>query len=745
MTLPVLAAACALSAGASAADRISTAGGRLALVVEPENPGFISSLEVGAASMPLDATSWYRDDEAWHRLEPVSAVAAGSSAALARDGVRGAWRVTAEADRFRIELSMDPGGARVRAGRLLLFRFPEGARFFVPYRREETGVVRTLPIERRTGLERLGNRPLPKAAVGWLAALGPDGAGFLLLSERGDERPLDFGNDERGDFVTVPLDLEHPSRTVRLVPFDGGIPELTARVTELAPPMPLRGRATFVAAGAGLEVFSAPIGERLAGEETARTAPPVGEVRLRANPAERVAVQLGIRGGVAGANLALEEGSGARVDGARLFEARPRKIEIASTMHGTAGDVPDDLVRTSRIRLAAERSTVVVVEFAVPATAVQGELRSVLRIDVGPASLRIPIVLEVAGEPLPDPPSFPAIAPAWPRVVLDATAPKLSVDVLSSILDEMRGARLSQGSPAKSAIAEFDCDGRLAAIDFGPFDRALPALERTTPGPALLLRDFRIGVSHELVATPFGPPEEAGTPIWWHRVESFAEAFAAHLRELGLLERVVLQLFDEPWSSDLPLLVELSARLRSIAPDWRPVVFGDPGARFRSAFDLVVLPEEHSAEVGDFWLLNPRGFELDADPFLVSSLGWRLFAERASGMLQWTSTAWVEETGNEDRWDANREASWFSFDAAGLHPTLRLLRFRESLADLERLRRLEKMAGGDPAAAAFLDRVRKLFPRGAAHDPGVDLEPLRAELRRLLERSGDGRAGSRAR
>jgi len=249
-----------------------------------------------------------------------------------------------------------------------------------------------------------------------------------------------------------------------------------------------------------------------------------------------------------------------------------------------------------------------------------------------------------------------------------------------------------------------------------------------TKAPHLVCRAFNIGAGHKLMWTPFGEPQDILTPLWRARYRKLAKLLGDFLREQGWQNRVIFELFDEPYDKHIPILAECIKMLREEFPEIRvtyAAMWYDP--RLYGLVNVWLtgggyshIPAQRRRAAGDTIWFGNNG-EASVDRLAAHfRLTWpRYWLDGIAGSFHWT-VGECNDWYRRGRWGRNRIATWLLPGEDGPINTIRWELTREGLEDIEYLWLLDhaiqnaKAKGAVATAEAgesALNRVRELVIR----------------------------------
>jgi hypothetical protein len=212
----------------------------------------------------------------------------------------------------------------------------------------------------------------------------------------------------------------------------------------------------------------------------------------------------------------------------------------------------------------------------------------------------------------------------------------------------------------------------------------------------------------------FGEAKDVMTPLWKKKMVSFAKDFRKHLQELKISDRVIMDLFDEPYEDSFEAINETVRLLREVAPEWRYTYAGS----FRQENNGFVnfwntgcaTPRRHIAMIkakgGQYSYYNPPVYQDNHELVKVRAFYNYLWNEKVNYIYQWVINCWAE-SGNTG-WDASRGASWVVPSPKGPLSTLRMENTREGIEDYEYCVKLER------ECARLSKKAPKLVSEGKA-------------------------------
>ena len=242
----------------------------------------------------------------------------------------------------------------------------------------------------------------------------------------------------------------------------------------------------------------------------------------------------------------------------------------------------------------------------------------------------------------------------------------------------------------------FDAEGNLVKADYAAFDKSVKRYTEEFKQPLLITRSFMLGYGHELRKNLFGEAKDILTPLWKKKVLSFAKDFRKHLQELKINDRIIMDLFDEPYDDSFKALRATVALLRSVAPEWRFTYAGNYAPALKDVINFWNMGSNASARElaairaagSEYSFYNPPGYRDNGE--LAKIRGYYTWLRRAKVIYvyQWVINCWGE-AGNRG-WDDFRCASWVVPSPKGPLSTLRMENTREGIEDYEYGLLLEK-------------------------------------------------------
>ena len=263
----------------------------------------------------------------------------------------------------------------------------------------------------------------------------------------------------------------------------------------------------------------------------------------------------------------------------------------------------------------------------------------------------------------------------------------------------------------------FDKEGNLVKADYTNFDKSVETYTKLYKQPLMIARCFMLGYGHVPRKNLFGEAKDILTPLWKKKVLSFAKDFRQHLQALKISDRVIMDLFDEPYEASYAMINETVKLLRSVAPEWRFTYAGNFRPEINGYIDFWndggTISLRNAAMIkakgGEYSYYNPPVYGDNGELVKVRGYYNYLWREKVRYVYQWVINCWAE-SGNRG-WDNNRCASWVVPSPKGPLSTLRMENTREGIEDYEYWTLLEKesarIARKAPALAAESKEVLK--------------------------------------
>lgn len=428
---------------------------------------------------------------------------------------------------------------------------------------------------------------------------------------------------------------------------------------------------------------------------------------------------------------------------------------------GWSGRTPDALIDRRWFTCRPNANTVLWVTLKIPADAAAGEYAGAIQVYHGMGRRRavkatVPIELRVFDFTMPEERHFTAWLPFNSRRGIDLLYKGQDTTAIyeryrSSTREHRAGFRFVYPSVRfKEGSAEID---RLS-LDY--FEAQLREHFEVVKMPAVDARSFNIGAGHKLLKTYFGEPSEVLKPLWRARYRKLAEVLREFLTERGWQDRVIFELYDEPYTQDIPVIAECVKILRDAFPEIRvtyaamwfdPRLYGLVNV-WMTGGGYAHLPAQRRRAAGDIiWFGNNRFANVDCLAAQFRLTWWRYWVDGIAGCNHWTIGECPDWRG-KGRWGRNRVASWILPGEDGPIDTVRWELTREGLEDYEYLWLLEQAVkeaktrrGGEATVAEaqrLLKEVGKLVVREGRFlsynpDPML-LHELRASIGVQIER-----------
>ena len=415
-----------------------------------------------------------------------------------------------------------------------------------------------------------------------------------------------------------------------------------------------------------------------------------GSVELSAARAEGEGFQLALR------SAAGIEGVTWQVTGIP-FETRvfPVGLTRREYFRGICGDHPDVLLEETSLDLAPGTTRSLYVKVSVPENGKPGVYRGKVTLSAqGKALCSVPVTLTVRDFSIEKRTLTAAWDSWWRKFGFSKDrntylAERAKIEKMA--VDARGGGRWLD--PVK---VTFDAEGNLVKADYSAFDKSVKRYTQEFKQPLLITRSFMLGYGHQLRKNLFGEAKDILTPLWKKKVVSFAKDFRKHLQELKINDRIIMDLFDEPYDDSFKALRETVALLRSVAPEWRFTYAGNYAPALKDVINFWNVgcnaPERELAAIraagSECSFYNPPGYGDNGE--LTKIRGYYTWLRRAKVIYvyQWVINCWGE-VGNRG-WDDFRCASWVVPSPKGPLSTLRMENTREGIEDYEYGLLLEK-------------------------------------------------------
>ena len=423
-------------------------------------------------------------------------------------------------------------------------------------------------------------------------------------------------------------------------------------------------------------------------------------------------------------------------------EAFPVQLTERKSFKGIVGSHPDVLLEEKSFSLAPEKTAALYVKCSIPENAKAGVYTGNIKLfSNGKFFAAVPVKVTVRDFSIAER-TLTAAHDFWWRPHGFTSKVKYKEEfakIEKMVIDARGGGRWL--APVK---VNFDKEGNLIKADYREFDKSVERYTKLYRQPLLVARCFMLGFGHAPRKNLFGEAKEILTPLWKKKMLNFARDFRKHLNELKISDRVIMDLFDEPYEDSYNMFNETIKLLRSVAPEWRFTYAGN----FRPELNgYVNFWNEGStiscrsaalikAKGGEYSFYNPPVYHDNGELVKVRGYYNYLWREKVRYIYQWVINCWAE-SGNRG-WDNNRCASWVVPSPKGPLSTLRMENTREGIEDYEywvklekECRRLEKKAPRLSAEGRkLLKRAEKLTGRSFDDNDRVMLsnDPLKYEM-----------------
>ena len=375
-------------------------------------------------------------------------------------------------------------------------------------------------------------------------------------------------------------------------------------------------------------------------------------------------------------------------------EVFPVALTARDGMRGIKGEHPDVLLEEKSLTLQPGRTAVLYVKFSIPETAKAGVFTGTLKINSGKKVLAaLPVKVTVRDFSIAER-TLTAAHDFWWRPHGFTSRAKYREEfakIEKMVIDARGGGRWL--SPVK---VTFDAEGNLVKADYTEFDKSVEVFTKVYKQPILITRSFMLGFGHIPRKNLFGEAKDILTPVWKKKVLSFAKNFRAHLQELKISDRIIMDLFDEPYEASFSMINETVKLLRTVAPEWRFTYAGNFHPEMNGYVNFWnegSTISRRSAELikskgGEYSFYNPPVYHDNGELVKVRGYYNYLWREKVRYIYQWVINCW-SESGNRG-WDNNRCASWVVPSPKGPLSTLRMENTREGIEDYEYCVKLEK-------------------------------------------------------
>jgi hypothetical protein len=412
---------------------------------------------------------------------------------------------------------------------------------------------------------------------------------------------------------------------------------------------------------------------------------------------------------------------------------------------------PDPLLEARSVPGKTGVNRPLLVTVSVPRNKPAGVYTGQIRIQADGASVNIPLSVEVLPFNLPKKPSLWVTNWFGPHVIaLAHQVPQYSEPfwkLLEAYAREMSAHRQNVIEVEPSLVQVFiESEGQLS-FDFSIFDRWVDIFTRA--GVAERLEIMHLAGRSGDVNSPFVVHRRLATvrktgEMQEIQLEQFLPALVKHLREKGWLKKSLLHIADEPWLSNLDSYLEISRRVRKIAPElpqidalqipkglpgdlqvWVPMLdyFNENYAAFHTA------QAKGECELWTYTCMLPQGKYpnrmIDYPLIKTRLLHWINFLYGATGYLHWGLNWWNEgvDIGQAkmpvgDAWDEALDLTRSGLppgDAFIIYPgtngprsSLRYEAMRDGLEDYEYFKLLAQKRGDNYAKAICRQMVRAI-------------------------------------
>jgi len=387
---------------------------------------------------------------------------------------------------------------------------------------------------------------------------------------------------------------------------------------------------------------------------------------------------------------------------------------------GIVGEHPDVLLEQAAIDCAADRTQNFYIKYKVPENAKPGVYNGTVKVlSNGKELAAVPVKLTVRNFSIAEH-TLTAAFDFWWRQYGYKNYKADRAKIEKMVIEARGGGRWLE--PVK---VKFDAEGNLVSADYTAFDKSVELYTKVYRQPILIARCFMLGYGHELRDNLFGKKAEILTPLWKKKVLNFAQDFRKHVQKLQISDRIVLDLFDEPYEDTYSAINEMVALLRSVAPEWRFTYAGNMAQLVRKSINFWNTGNDlglreismMKADKAQYSVYNPPNYGDNAELVKVRGFYNYLWHEDINYVYQWVINCWSDQ-GNGG-WDHFRCASWVVSSPDGPLSTLRMENTRDGIEDYEYCRLLEKeikrLETKAPELAArgraVLEKARKLTGR----------------------------------
>lgn len=324
-----------------------------------------------------------------------------------------------------------------------------------------------------------------------------------------------------------------------------------------------------------------------------------------------------------------------------------------------------------------------------------------LKIDGQELSEKIPYELEVFKFTLPDTRSFKTAYYVHPRSLVFS---KAAQDLVKSWGFSICRLNLD-GQIIWGPSREITEDKQLK-LDWEKFDRACELAFRQDKMTVVISSTFQLGSHDKLVNKMCQEEFRIGDPASDELIRQYATLYSQHLKELGLSDKFIFILWDEPYSSVYGDINHVNAIIKKAAPELRTGLYIDsmPAALNRDAIDVWMfvyfstlknVTSSRSDNQNRFWVYNDVGMGSYEFPASVPRLYYWL-AKRygIDGYLYWSiNTMTKVEFRNGAIFNPGVQFNWiYPGETQNTPlPSLRMLLSREGLDDYEYLEAYMKL------------------------------------------------------
>jgi len=382
------------------------------------------------------------------------------------------------------------------------------------------------------------------------------------------------------------------------------------------------------------------------------------------------------------------------------------------------GEIPDVLLEQEPTVCPAGQTQPFWIRIPIPPEAASGVYHGTCRILDDKTELAvIPLNLKVWNFTLPDRPTLLSLINPWPhriRAVFphDSSLRGKAYRQIREITIDAGGGWICRTGPE----VEWNADGEILRFDTTKMDRELEQYFRETKARYMVNSFARFGAGGAPFKKGFfGLIKEINTPLWEKRVANFAVRLQDHLKKKGLLDRVILDVFDEPKKQWILYLKKNLETVRKNAPGLKMTYPGHYHPELDGLIDywqMILYPEpamcspelrNHFQSISSSQMVyNPANFEENSPNSAMRGLYWWMWRMGISGWLQWCTTIW-HWADNNPGWNAFNNASWIAVGPQGLRSTMRMEMCRKGNDDYEYLNLLVQT--GRNAREAKLENV----------------------------------------